>query len=88
MGYRVELLPSARRDLIAVPREVRTAIAVKIDQLAIDPWPAGTARLHGHADLLRVRVGRYRVVYLVEARARVLVIVRIGHRREVYRGLR
>jgi mRNA interferase RelE/StbE len=61
---------------------------VKIDQLALDPRPAGTARLQGHADLLRVRVGRYRVVYLVDSREKVLVIVRIGHRREVYRGLR
>jgi mRNA interferase RelE/StbE len=56
----------------------------EIDQLGNDPRPPGCRKLAGE-DLFRIRVGDYRVVYSIDDDARHVIIVRTGHRREVYR---
>jgi mRNA interferase RelE/StbE len=83
--YRVELRPRAEKDLAALPRDSQRRIARAIDALAEDPRPAGCVTLRGGEGLLRIRVGVYRVVYLVEDDRLVVLVVRIGHRRDVYR---
>ena len=77
-AYRIELT-SAARD--------RERVARVIDALALTPRPAGATALRGGPGLLRVRVGDFRVVYSVDDDARAVLIVRIGNRREVYRGI-
>lgn len=59
----------------------------RIEGLATEPRPAGVKRLVGPNDLWRVRVGGFRIVYRIEERALLVLVVRIGHRREVYRGM-
>jgi len=49
------------------------------------PRPRGTRKLAGHDDLLRIRVGTYRVIYSVVAKRLVVLILKVGHRRDVYR---
>lgn len=86
MRYRVELLPAARRDLGALPRPAQVLVGATLAGLADDPRPAGVSKLVGLPDVLRVRVGEYRILYQVhEARVLVLV-VRVGDRRDVYRS--
>ncbi len=85
MAYTVALLPSARRELGSLPREVQRQIARHIDVLASDPRPAGAQMLRGTKRILRLRVGDYRMLFQVEDKARAVLIVKIGHRREVYR---
>jgi mRNA interferase RelE/StbE len=63
---------------------LRDRIAAAIDRLGLDPRPADAAKLAGRGDY-RVRVGDYRVVYVVDDDERVVIIARIAHRREVYR---
>ncbi|MBA3433177.1 MAG: type II toxin-antitoxin system RelE/ParE family toxin [Actinobacteria bacterium] len=63
---------------------LRERIRVAIDELALDPRPPGAARLVGRDDY-RVRVGDYRIVYAVDDAARIVIVARIAHRREVYR---
>jgi len=53
--------------------------------LAGDPRPAGCKKLRGHKDLWRTRAGDYRVVYIIEDAKALVSVIRVAHRREVYR---
>lgn len=82
-AYRIELRPAAARALRKLDppaqRRVRGAIAL----LAQDPRPPSARALQGRPGL-RVRVGDYRIVYTVEDDVLLVVVVRLGHRRDVY----
>ena len=84
--YRIQILPSAARDLARLPRRDRERITAKIDGLATDPHPPGSKKLQGQANRWRIRVGDYRVIYDIDAGVLVLTVVKVGHRRDVYRG--
>lgn len=84
-AYRIEVRPRAEKELAALPRDAQRRIVRAIDGLAEDPRPAGCVALRGGEGLFRIRVGVYRVVYLVEDDRLVVLVVRVGHRREVYR---
>jgi len=83
-SYRLLIKPSAGKDLEAVPRKDRARIVERISELASDPRPSGSEKLSGH-DRYRVRQGAYCVVYSVDDATRVVVVVKIGHRKDVYR---
>jgi mRNA interferase RelE/StbE len=83
--YTVELTPAARRDLKSLSKDVLKRVDAKILSLAKNPRPHGVKVLHGHVGFLRIRVGDYRIVYCVEDDRLVVLIVRVGHRRDVYR---
>lgn len=85
--YRIEFAPSAYRQFAKLSPEARRRIAPHIDALAIDPRPSGAVRLTAPEELLRIRVGVYRIVYAVEDERLVVLVLKIGHRRDVYRGL-
>ena len=80
----VEFLPSAARSLAKLEPAVQRRIGRRIDGLARDPR-AGAAKLRGANDVWRARVGDYRILYLIEDQRLVVVVVRVAHRREVYR---
>ncbi len=84
--YRVVLLKDAENDLKKLDREMARRIAKRIEWLSenaesISPMPL-TGELSG---LYKLRVGSYRVIYELSREKKLLVIYRIGHRREVYR---
>ena len=84
--YRVSIKRSAARELEAVAQEAdRRRLVSRIEALAGEPRPPGCEKLAGYSDRYRVRQGDYRVVYSVDDAHRVVLIVKIGHRREVYR---
>lgn len=83
-AYRIELRPAAVRALRKLDPQVRHRIHGAIALLAQDPRPPGARALQGR-DGLRVRVGDYRIVYTVDDRVLTVVVVRLGHRRDVYR---
>ena len=85
MGYRVVIMPAARKALERLPLDVCLRVNRAIQALAEAPRPHGCAKLSGAVDLYRVRVGDYRVVYRIEDRVLTVLIVRIGHRGDVYR---
>ncbi|MGD0267376.1 MAG: type II toxin-antitoxin system RelE/ParE family toxin [Candidatus Methylomirabilota bacterium] len=85
MAFTVVLKPAAVRDLRKLPEDLRRRIATRIDALATDPTPAGVEPLKGERDLFRLRMGDYRILYRLDRKARVVLVARIGHRREVYR---
>jgi mRNA interferase RelE/StbE len=85
-SYRVLIKPSAAKEIEAVgQKEDRQRIVTRIRSLARDPRPFGSEKLSGREDLYRLRVGRYRVVYSIGDAELVVVIVRVGHRKNVYR---
>jgi mRNA interferase RelE/StbE len=85
MGYSIEFSASALREFQAFDRQVQRRISVKIEQLAENPFSLGARKFHGETDHWRIRIGDYRVIYRIDRRRVVVVIVRVGHRREVYR---
>lgn len=85
-AYTIDIRPRARRSLRQLDPSVRKAIAQLIDGLAADPHPPGVAPLTGRRPYLRVRSGDYRVIYSVDDRARMVTVVAVGHRREIYRN--
>lgn len=85
MSYRVEFAPSAARDFKKLSGSIQGRIVPKIDALAANPRPHGVEKLAGHENRYRVRVGEYRVVYVIDDGSRLVTVAVIGHRREVYR---
>jgi len=86
MSYEVQILPKAARQIKALSVEVRQDISLTIQSLANEPRPIGVKKLSGEKDIYRVRVGNYRVLYQIVDKVLVVVVVSVGHRREVYRN--
>ena len=83
--YRVELARRAVRALAALPRQEQLRVRAAVDLLATQPRPPGAMKLTGERRAYRVRVGDYRIVYEVFDDRLVVQVVRISHRRDVYK---
>ena len=83
-SYRLLIKPSAVKELEAVPGKDRRRLVARVRKLASEPRPPGSEKLSGH-DLHRIRQGDSRVLYSVEDQALVVVVIKVGHRRDVYR---
>lgn len=84
-SYAVEFTRRAEKDFRALPPEIRHRLAPKIDALKNNPRPRGVKFLEGPDGILRLRVGDYRILYQVLDDRLVVLLVKIGHRREIYR---
>ena len=82
-AYRIELRPEAVRALRKLDPQVRRRVQGAIALLAQDPRPPGARALQGRPGL-RVRVGDYRIIYTVQDDVLLVVVVRLGHRRDIY----
>ena len=82
---RVEVARRAVKALAALPRKEQQRIRAAVDLLADDPRPPGCVGLTGELRAYRVRVGDYRIIYEVFDDRLVVHVVRVGHRRDVYR---
>lgn len=83
-SYRVLIKPSAARELEELPQKDRARIATKITTLAGNPRPTGSEKLSAQEEY-RVRQGHYRVVYSISDTEKTVLVVKVAHRREVYR---
>ena len=83
-NYRLQIKPSAVKELEAIQLKDRKRLVARIRRLAKDPRPDGCEKLSGQ-DKYRVRQGHYRVLYSVDDSEPSVTIVKIGHRRDVYR---
>lgn len=84
-SWRVALSPAATKALAGFDKPIRIRLAAAIDSLAIDPNPHGSIKLVGGAGEFRIRVGEYRIVYEIHGGRLLVLVVRVAHRREVYR---
>ncbi len=85
MPYSLAIKPSVLKDLQPIPKELRGKIAVAILELSSEPRPASSKKLADAGSAYRVRVGDYRVLYEVSDTERIVRVMAVGHRREVYR---
>jgi mRNA interferase RelE/StbE len=85
--FSIEVAPTAERQLRRLDAENRARIAAHIRSLGADPRPSGAEQLSAPESLWRIRVGSYRVVYQIRSSQLVVLVLRIGHRRDVYRQL-
>lgn len=83
--YTVEFSRPAARELAGLPQDARQRIAARIDALAVNPRPNGVEKLKGEDDQYRVRVGDYRVIYTIRDARLIVLVLRIGDPRDVYR---
>lgn len=86
MTYRVALSPMAARQLRELDAPVRRRIQAALELLAEQPRPPSATRLVGGAGEWRVRTGDYRIVYEIDDDRLLILVLRIGHRRDVYAG--
>ncbi|MGH7471807.1 MAG: type II toxin-antitoxin system RelE family toxin [Longimicrobiales bacterium] len=83
-SYRVFIKPSAVKELVQIPLKDRKRLARRIEALAEDPRPPGCEKLSGQ-ERYRIRQGQYRVIYGIEDDHLIVLVVRVAHRRDVYR---
>lgn len=85
--YRLAIKSSAAKELEAIGQKAdRARLIASIQQLAEQPKPVGAEKLSGHIDLYRIRVGSYRVVYEIDNGQIVVTVIKVGHRKEIYRS--
>lgn len=84
MTYRIEFTRRAARDLERLDRRARLRIVEAVAGLGIDPRPAGVKKLRGEDNAWRIRVGDYRVIYEIHDGSVLIVVFRVGHRRDIY----
>lgn len=85
MTHRVELSPAAARQLRKLDGDAQRRIQAVVELLAKEPRPAGARKLVGGRGEWRVRTGNYRIIYEIDDGVLVILVLAVGHRREVYR---
>jgi mRNA interferase RelE/StbE len=84
-AYKVEFRPGAVAELERIPEADQRRIVPRIEALAADPRPAGIKQLA--KGIFRLRVGNYRVIYQVREESVLVLVLKVGHRKDVYRAL-
>ncbi len=85
MTYQIEFVKQAAKQFRALPAQEQERLQSKIDALATEPRPIGVIQLAGEENLYRIRVGDYRIVYSIQDAQLLVLVVKIGHRKDVYR---
>ena len=85
MTYKIRFVKSAEEQLLELPKSEAKKISKRIDKLSSDPFPSKCEKLAGEDSIYRVRQGDYRILYSVFEKELIILVVKIGHRREVYR---
>jgi mRNA interferase RelE/StbE len=83
-SYRVALTSSAEKELHGLPKKVIARMIPRLEHLESVPRPPGCKKLKGGDNEWRIRVGDYRIVYVIDDAARTVDVTRIAHRRDVY----
>ncbi|MBI4603510.1 MAG: type II toxin-antitoxin system RelE/ParE family toxin [Planctomycetes bacterium] len=84
MAYTIDVRPKAARQLEALPPRIQRQVAARIDSLAVDPRPPGSKKLKGVEELYRLRSGDYRIIYQVQDKRLLVLVLRIADRKDVY----
>lgn len=84
MSYQVIIKPAAQRQIRKLPRAAQVRVVARIEVLAETPYPPDVRKLTGSDDLFRVRVGDYRIIYQVRDAKLLVLVVKVGHRRDIY----
>jgi len=82
--YKIFIKPSAIKEIENIPKKDRLRIIKRVQALADDPRPTGCEKLSGQ-ERYRVRQGTYRIVYSISDFELIIIVIKVGHRRDIYR---
>ena len=85
--YHIELKPAAYRDLAKIGTKNQKQLGRRIDALAENPRPRGAKKLETGSNLHRIRCGDYRIIYQIRDDIRLVLVLRVRHRRDAYRRI-
>lgn len=87
-SYKIEINKSAKKEIRKLPsKELRSKIISIITGLYSNPIPEDAKKIKGSSDIYRIRQGPYRIVYQLRKEKLIIMVIRVRHRRDVYRGL-
>ena len=84
-NYKIVISSSAEKSLKKIQKKDVKHIVIAIERLAMHPFPVGSRKLSGYEKIFRIRIGKYRVIYEVEGQKLLILILKIGHRKDIYR---
>ena len=84
-NYKIEITASAEKSLKKIPKKDLEKVVEAIQVLAISPFPSGCRKLKGEEDVYRVRQGNYRIIYEVIENKLIVLVLKIGHRKDIYK---
>ena len=84
-NYKIEITASAEKSLKKIPKKDLEKVVEAIEVLAISPFPSGCRKLKGEEDVYRVRQGNYRIIYEVIDSKLIVLVLKIGHRKDIYK---
>ena len=87
MAYAVDFAPAAERQIKAFDRSIQAQLLARIHKLASNPRPNGVEKLEGEENLYRIRSGNYRILYTINDKQLLVLVVKIADRKDVYRRL-
>ncbi len=85
MTYEVEITPAAKRQIKKLTKSIQQLIVERLEELVDNPRPPGVIKMEAEENLYRVRVGDYRIIYEIQDSVLLIVVVKVGHRANVYR---
>jgi mRNA interferase RelE/StbE len=85
VAYQIELTPAAQRQWKSFDKQMQRQLFAHVTSFADNPRPNGVEKMKGEDDLYRLRSGNYRIIYTINDKRLLVLIVRIGDRKEVYR---
>lgn len=83
--YQLKISSQAEKTLRKLPPDITKRLSKAIDKLSKDPFPSGSLKLVGSEADYRIRVGDYRIIYQIRESALIVFVIRIGHRKDIYR---
>lgn len=84
-NYSVEIARSAEKVLLKLPKQAVVKIMKRIVNLSSEPYPPDCRKLSGEDNVFRIRVGNYRIIYEIFEKKVVIVVLKVGHRKDIYR---
>ena len=84
-SYKIEWKQSAKKELKKLDKQIIPRILQAVENLANNPYSSGSKKLIGSDSIYRIRVGDYRIVYNIKSSVLIIEIIKVGHRREIYR---
>lgn len=84
MRFSIEVAPAAVRQIKKLDRAVQQRIVASIEKLSENPRPPGCLKLSGRGDIYRIRVADFRILYTVADERLIVLVLKVGHRRDVY----
>jgi mRNA interferase RelE/StbE len=85
-NYKIEIKKSAAKEIVALPKHDLKRVLEKIGELAENPRPNGCKKLSGD-EKYRIRSGNYRVLYSIENDVLIVYVVKVGHRKDIYKNM-